>query len=104
MMFADGCPTEGRKARRSHAALDRASRLMKAKKIEKLLRAETSLEGAAIVEVGAGAGVIASYFGEQVGPAGKVCAVDVQDQRQEADGFDFRLVAGTARAFEEKLV
>src|SRR5262249_8238913 len=55
---------------------------------------------AAIVEVGAGAGFIASYFGRQVGPAGKVCAVDVQDQRQETSGFEFRLVQGTALPFE----
>lgn len=99
-MLADEHPTEQREVRRSHATLGRESRLLKAKKIEKLLRAETTLDGATIVEVGAGAGFIASYFGQQVGPAGKVWAVDVQDQRQETSEFDFRLVRGTALPFE----
>ncbi|ADE13573.1 Methyltransferase type 11 [Nitrosococcus halophilus Nc 4] len=85
----------------SHAALDSDSRVRKAMKIGRLLSQVTDLQGACVLEIGAGAGYIASFLASRVGAGGAVSAVDIIDQRQVCDGFDFRLVSDTALPFDD---
>lgn len=87
--------------RKPHAALDAASRTRKAMKIEPLLSLVSTLQGAQVLEVGTGAGFIAAYFASRVGPTGAVSAVDVMDQRQVREGFEFKLVRDTSLPFED---
>ena len=67
----------------SHAILDRASRLSKARKISALLDDfGDGLTGRRILDIGTGAGVIAAYLSER---AGSVVSVNILDQRVEPD-------------------
>jgi SAM-dependent methyltransferase len=85
----------------SHAALDRASREVKARKIVKLLRRERPLEGLRLLEVGAGSGIITSELARALGPAGEAVGVDVRDQRVTREGYRFELVEGTHLPFAD---
>lgn len=86
--------------RKPHAALARASREKKARKIQNLLTPRLELRGARVLEVGTGSGYVASYLGRLVGEAGSVSAVDVLDQRQVEEGYDFQRVEGTDLPFQ----
>lgn len=77
--------------RQPHVISDIASRSEKAKKIHFLLSGETSLKGARALDFGCGAGVIASYFGDEDGPNCDVDAVDVQDLRSVTTNYRFLL-------------
>jgi SAM-dependent methyltransferase len=84
----------------SHAVLDERSRRFKAKKIE-LILGEATLRGCTrLLEVGTGSGVIASHFGQLVGPRGRVIGTDVSDRRTTDRHFEFRLVSGVDIPFE----
>lgn len=85
--------------REPHAALDDASRKLKAAKIVAQLRAERSLEGAAVLDIGCGNGVIARELTGAVGSAGSVVGVDVVDQRTTFEGYSFQCVTGTGLPF-----
>ena len=87
--------------RAPHAALDDTSRVLKARKIEAQLRAETQLEGADILDIGCGNGVIAHHLASTTAPGGSVSAVDVMDQRTTFEGYTFREVSGTALPFDD---
>jgi SAM-dependent methyltransferase len=87
--------------RQPHAILDHESRLLKARKIARLVERVRPLEGASLLDIGAGSGYIASALGELVGPEGRVVAVDVNDQRRTNEGYDFVQVAGTELPFED---
>lgn len=76
-------------------------RVIKAHKIVDLLSQTRSLEGARVLDVGVGAGVIAGVLREAVGAGGDVWGVDVSDRRQRHEGYRFRLVEGTALPFED---
>ncbi|SHJ01151.1 class I SAM-dependent methyltransferase [Desulfofundulus thermosubterraneus] len=79
----------------SHAILDRESREKKAKKIEALVRLYAHLGMRAMLDIGTGSGYIAAYFSRLgYGPSGTY-AVDITDQRQVKEGFQFQLVQGT---------
>lgn len=84
-----------------HRCLDRASRLQKATKIERLLSTRCDLTGARVLDIGAGSGFIAATLAEAVGPEGEVWGVDVEDERQIRQGFSFKLVPGTDLPFED---
>lgn len=84
-----------------HAVLDDVSRIMKASKIVAQLRAERSLEGASVLDVGCGNGVIARELGRSVGSSGSVFGVDVVDQRTVLDGYEFERVSGTSLPFAD---
>jgi len=77
------------------------SRQEKARKIEALLSTALRLEGARVLEVGTGSGIIANYLSQCVGSRGEVIAVDVLDQRQMVDGFHFVPVNDTGLPFED---
>ena len=81
--------------RRTHAVLDRESRMKKGMKIIAALQSKTGLPGRRVLEVGTGSGIIANCLSAAVGSGGSVVAVDVVDQRQVTDGYDFELVADT---------
>jgi SAM-dependent methyltransferase len=82
-------------------SLDRASRRAKAAKIAALVERRRPLEGARLLEIGTGAGIIASLLSEHVGLEGAVWSVDVNDLRTVHDGYEFRLVAGTTLPFDD---
>jgi ubiquinone/menaquinone biosynthesis C-methylase UbiE len=85
----------------SHAALDDASRSRKASKIVAQLRAEGPIDGAAVLDVGCGNGVIARELARAVGPNGSVTAVDISDQRTTFDGYVFQAIADTTLPFAD---
>ncbi|HEX5365470.1 MAG TPA: class I SAM-dependent methyltransferase [Acidimicrobiales bacterium] len=75
-------------------SLDVDSRRAKAAKIATLVERRRPLRGATLLEVGTGAGVIATLLADHVGPEGTVVSVDVQDLRTVTDGYQFELVDG----------
>jgi SAM-dependent methyltransferase len=75
-------------------SLDRESRHAKAAKISALIERRRPLHGARLLEIGTGAGIIASLLSDQVDPGGSVLSVDVDDLRTVTDGYEFRLVEG----------
>jgi SAM-dependent methyltransferase len=85
----------------THVIVDRASRQLKARKIERLLERHVQLEGASILDVGTGAGYIAAALAARVGAEGRVCAVDVDDRRQVLDGYEFTAVGDTSLPFAD---
>ena len=86
----------------SHACRNLDSRRRKAEKIIRILEQERSLRGAKILDVGAGAGVIAAQLAERAGPTGRVDAVDLDDQRIIHEGFTFTRVEGTTLPFPDE--
>ena len=82
-------------------SLDRESRSAKAAKIAALVEQRRQLQGASLLEIGTGGGIITSLLAERVGPSGKVWSVDVDDLRTVSDGYEFRLVAGVELPFED---
>ena len=76
----------------SHAALEPRHRRLKATKIRRLVGAVKPWEGARVLDIGTGAGVIASTLANVVGSNGEVHSVDVRDQRVETEGFQFHQV------------
>lgn len=87
-------------ADRGHAALDLASRRVKAEKVAELLGLVDRSVSLRILEIGCGSGGIAHYFATQ--PAGhQVDAVDVYDSRVVRDGYTFQIVTGTDLPFAE---
>ena len=87
--------------RQGHAVLDLASRAAKAKKIEALLGLAPG-KPLRMLEVGAGSGGIAHYFGNHPVLDIEVDAVDVQDARQIYEGYRFTRVDGTDLPFPDE--
>ena len=87
--------------RQPHAVLDTGSRLAKAAKLERLLDGRIELDGARVLDVGTGSGVIAASLGERVGPSGRVVGVDLVDQRVATAGYEFLQVSDTTLPFED---
>jgi len=84
--------------RNSHVVFD--NRLAKAKKIEKIIELEKKIRSEQkLLEVGTGSGGIAFYFANY--HQQKVFAVDVIDNRQFRDGYNFQLVTDTKLPYED---
>lgn len=88
--------------RRPHAVLDLSSRRLKARKIESLLNLGERPRPVRLLEIGTGCGGIAHYFASHPEIPCRVCAVDVVDQLQVREGFDFVLVQDTQLPFAEE--
>lgn len=82
-------------------SLDVESRRGKATKMAALIERRLVLEGASVLEVGTGGGIIASLLAERAGRAGRVCSVDVDDLRTITDGYEFTLVDGVELPYED---
>ena len=89
-------PVTETRERRPHAILDAESRILKARKIIELVGRDR-IAGARVLDIGTGAGVMAS---ELARVAREVVGVDVRDQRTVFDGFRFVQVDGTTLPFE----
>lgn len=85
-----------------HAALDADSRRRKAEKILAVLAPHARLEGARVLDIGAGSGHVAAAISRAVGENGGVWGVDTVDQRQLSDGFRFTLVDGPRLPFDDR--
>ena len=87
--------------RAPHAVLDPESRRRKARKIATIIGEERPLAGLRVLDVGIGAGVIASCLADAVGEHGEVHGVDVVDVRIETEGYEFHLVDGVTLPFPD---
>src|SRR3546814_6802412 len=81
--------------RRPHAALDRETRVRKARKIAAIVGGDRFRTARAILEVGCGFGVIASVLAHLAGGNANVHAFDVVDKRVVSEGYAFKVVDGT---------
>jgi SAM-dependent methyltransferase len=87
--------------RQPHAVMDMPSRRSKALKIERLLSLQARNAPILLLEIGTGAGGIAHYFGTHLTLRCKVTAVDVRDNRQVHDGYDYVPVQGVELPFAD---
>ena len=78
--------------RQPHAALEIASRRLKALKIERLLNLTNLPQPIRLLEIGCGAGGIAHYFATHPDLECQVTAVDVHDNRQVSEGYEYQQV------------
>jgi ubiquinone/menaquinone biosynthesis C-methylase UbiE len=85
----------------SYAPLEPGERRLKAEKIRRLVETVRPWDGARVLDIGTGAGVIAASLGEAVGPKGQVHSVDIADDRVEKEGFEFHVVEGVALPFPD---
>jgi SAM-dependent methyltransferase len=86
----------------SHANFNGELRYKKAFKIASIVTKYSDLSFRRFLEVGAGSGVIAQYFSKAgYGLLGSH-AVDVIDERQVTDGFNFQRVQGTSLPFSNE--
>ncbi len=85
--------------RQPHAVLDLKSRRKKALKIERLLNLSSRKQPVKLLEIGTGSGGIAHYFATHSSLQFDVTAVDVCDQRQVREGYEFHLVHDTVLPF-----
>ena len=88
--------------RQPHAALEIASRRLKALKIERLLNLTNLPQPIRLLEIGCGAGGIAHYFATHPDLECQVTAVDVHDNRQVSEGYEYQQVQGVALPFEDQ--
>lgn len=88
--------------RQPHAALDLGSRNRKAMKIEQLLGLERFLHPIRLLEIGTGSGGIAHYFARHPRLHCEVTAVDVCDNRQVREGYDYRQVTNADLPFSDE--
>lgn len=86
--------------RQPHAVLDMPSRDWKAMKIERLLDLANRPQPLRLLEIGIGAGGIAHWFATHPTLRCEVSAVDVCDNPQVCDGYEFRLVRGVGLPFD----
>ena len=86
-------------SRKPHAVLDVVSRRQKGLKIERLLDLGGRGQPIRMLEIGTGSGGIAHYFATHETLQCHVDAVDVHDNRQVADGYDFHIVTDTGLPF-----
>lgn len=87
--------------RRPHAALDLSSRRLKGMKIERLLDLSSRAQPIRLLEIGTGAGGIASYFAAHPALHCEVDAVDVHDSRLISEGYRFQKVCDTTLPFSD---
>ncbi|WP_423458059.1 class I SAM-dependent methyltransferase [Ottowia sp. VDI28] len=85
-----------------HAALELSSRRLKALKIERLLNLAALPQPIRLLEIGCGAGGIAHYFATHPELTCHVTAVDMHDNRQVREGYDYHQVHGVELPFNDQ--
>lgn len=88
--------------RSPHVVRDLASRRQKGEKIERLLKLRSRPVQQRMLEVGTGSGGIAHYFGTHDEYQYFVNAVDVHDNRQICDGYQYLRADGTCLPFKNE--
>lgn len=86
------------KSAASHAVLDAQSRRRKAHKITAIVSPHVDIKRAKLLDIGTGSGHIAEEFAKS---ANHVVSVDVTDERQAKDGYEFVQVEGTILPFPD---
>ncbi|MGH7195563.1 MAG: class I SAM-dependent methyltransferase [Candidatus Saccharimonadales bacterium] len=81
------------KSEATHAVLDQASRERKARKILAVIKQFKKLEDAQVLDIGTGSGDIPNLLSRH---CGKVCSVDLSDERINKKGYEFKLVKDAA--------
>ena len=71
-------------------------------KIERLLNLTNLPQPIRLLEIGCGAGGIAHYFATHPDLECQVTAVDVHDNRQVSEGYEYQQVQGVALPFEDQ--
>ncbi len=87
--------------RRAHAITDLRSRRLKAMKIERLLDLDSLSGPIRILEIGTGSGGIAHYFATHSTLECVVTAIDVRDNRQVHEGYEYLPVQGVTLPFND---
>lgn len=85
--------------RQPHAALEISSRRLKALKIERLLNLKELPQPIKLLEIGCGSGGIAHYFATHPDLTFQVTAVDVNDNRQVHEDYEYHQVQGVELPF-----
>lgn len=85
-----------------HVALNLQSRHLKAQKIERLLNLSSTQQPIRLLEIGCGSGGIAHYFASHKILSCNVTAVDVTDNRQVREGYDYHQVQGVELPFNSE--
>lgn len=80
--------------RQPHADFDVDKRIRKARKVTTLLARRRPLEGARVLEIGTGSGMLAKLLSDEVGPDGRVVACDIDDMRVVEGDYEFHVVDG----------
>lgn len=88
--------------RRPHAVIDLASRQPKALKIERLLSLHPRNGPLRLLEIGTGSGGIAHYFATHPTLSCDVTAVDVHDNRQVHEDYEYIPVQGVELPFDDE--
>lgn len=88
--------------RGGHASLNRTSRHSKARKIEILLDLPQRSQPFRLLEIGTGSGWIAHYFSHHPELRCEVDSVDIADNRQTQEGYQFTQVADAAVPFPDE--
>ena len=83
----------------SHAILDHSSRKRKAQKIIRVLEQRANVPESNVLDIGTGAGYIASHIAEY---ARKVVSIDVVDERRVTGGYEFKLVKDETLPFKDE--
>lgn len=91
------------RARQPHVIADRASRVLKARKITAIIGLPRFQCCRRILEIGCGSGLIASTLAAAGNSELSVDAVDVVDSRVEKNGYRFNLVDGTTLPFGDAI-
>lgn len=86
---------------REHMHFDAEARRRKARKIIALLGRYRPIEGARVLEIGTGIGVISAELARAAGPHGHTVSIDTMDTRVEHDGYDFQLTSGVSLPFDD---
>lgn len=96
--------SDGQEERKAHAVTDLTSRIPKAKKIELLLDLQKVNLNRPIrlLEIGCGSGGIANYFATAPHLQCQVTAVDVLDNRQVTESYEFIQTQGVDLPFEDQ--
>lgn len=87
--------------RQAHAIIDLTSRRLKALKIERLLDLNSLSGPVRLLEIGTGSGGIAHYFATHPTLQCAVTAIDVRDNRQVQEGYEYLPVKGVALPFND---